>query len=326
MPVVHLLITEHNSETVEQETEQQRVADNSLTVGDANINKAIEPQESDKGEGLDQNVLNALGSNPISQKASNLVLNEQVAKILLYIKNNGADKKELSDLKAKYNIPEDFQPPDLLSGIETNAAARHLKREHWRLKVQEDLCPALAINASIITLVMAEKKKHKTPELENIEALLCESSRLIANAIWQETESRKTLIAPAFIPSLRQIVKKSTTDTKLIGENIVEKAKQHIELRSIMQQEKSLRPFGGRNNYGGNFRFKPFPGRPPTPSSYQWQQWPAAYNPQAQSIAAPPFSRQKLSSGFRPRKLNQPLNTRLLNRAGALMNKPPSTK
>lgn len=90
-------------------------------------------------------------------------------------------------------MPELFKPPKLADGIQAQAATRHLKREFWRLKVQEDLCPALARNASALTLIAVERQKNDSEASVNIENLLVESSVLTANAIWQETQSRKTL-------------------------------------------------------------------------------------------------------------------------------------
>lgn len=266
----------------------------------------------EKVEELDANILAALGTTPVTQKPIEIELDSRVAESLLHTRNFGADKKELAELKAKYHIPDKFQPPDLLSGIETNAAARHLRKEQWRLRVQEDLCPALAMNVAIITMIMAEKRKNKTPELEKIESMLCESSRLVANAIWQETESRLSFIAPAFIPSVRQIVKKSSADNKLVGDNIVEKAKQHMELRSIMQHDRFTRPT--RGGYG-NFRSRPYNTRPAYP---MWQQQQLNYSPQMLSTNVPQSFRPK--SYYRGRgKSNQPTNPRIFNKAGALM-------
>lgn len=278
----------------------------------------VDPAKVDQ---LDESTLQALGKTPITQKTITLELNVQIAKVFMWIKNNGMDREDLSKLKAKYTIPEGFNPPDLMSGIQMNTAAKHLKREFWRLKVQEDLCPGLALITAAITMIIEQQKKLQeavVPELKKVETLLIESGRLIANAIHQETESRKTLLSPAFIPSVRGIVKGSKTDDKLFGGNLVAAAKEHLEMKSIMIQERSTRPV--RPVFPGNFRTRPYTGRPPiTYPNFQGQRnFPQGqFMPQLQNFNAQPFIQRKSSS--RGRKINQPFNPRLVNRAGASM-------
>lgn len=88
--------------------------------------------------------------------------------------------------------------------------------------MQEDLCPALPRNAAILTILATERIKNVNPALEQIESLLCESSKLIASAIRQESVSRKTLVAPAFNRDVRKALKKEETTTKLFGDKTVE--------------------------------------------------------------------------------------------------------
>lgn len=92
---------------------------------------------------------------------------------------------EIIELQQKYEVPQTFQPSKLMEGIEANAAPRHLKKEYRRVKVQEDLCPAQARNAAILTILETKRAKNDSPTLEKMESLLCESCKLTANAVWQ---------------------------------------------------------------------------------------------------------------------------------------------
>lgn len=225
-------------------------------------------------------------------------------------KNQGVSKADLDKIKAKYAWPNEFKPPDLTSGIQSNAAARHLKKEYWRRQVQEDLCPSLALFTAAMTLIMKEKQLAPSPFLDKLEDLLLEGNKLVANAIYQETESRKALVAPAFVPAVRGIIKKSPTDTHLFGGNIVEKAEEHFKLKNIMQNERNVRSV--RNNaFFGNPR-RGYPNRPPL-----MQQNPNVPYPMPQQMYSGVSQPTRPRSYSRGRRQNQPLNPRMLNRAGA---------
>lgn len=207
-------------------------------------------------------------------------------------------------------MPELFKPPRLAEGIQASAAPRHLKREFWRLKVQEDLCPALARNAAALTKIAAERQKNDSEALIEIENLLVESSVLTANAIWQETQSRKTLMAPAFNPALRNTLKKSETTTSLYGDKTLELAKGQLEMKSIMATRTKL---FAKGEYNPNFRrgqFRPY--QPAWPYQTNYQMGP----PQnlQQPTNAPQQIRPNLPSRGK-KASNQPFNPRMLTPA-----------
>lgn len=173
--------------------------------------------------------------------------------------------------------------------------------------MQEDLCPALARNAAALTLIAAERAKDaENPTLKSMENLLCEASKLMANAIWQETESRKTLVSPVFAPQVRLAMKKAETTTKLFGDRTVELAKEQVELKSILTTERSRANRGGftQNFFRKGPYNRPFP--PPTYAQMGAPQFP--YPHQYPSNAAVPTRPQLSLRG--KRGAYQPFNPR----------------
>lgn len=200
---------------------------------------------------LTENVIQRLGDNPFTKKRETLVISRAYTQVFTSLKNSGAQKTEIKELQNKYEMPDLFKPPKLAEGIPNQAAARHLKREFWRLKVQEDLCPAVARNAAALTMIATERQKNNSETLIGIENLLVESSVLTANAIWQETRSRKTLMAPAFNPAVRAALKRAETTASLYGDKTLEIAKGHLEMKSILTARTRMTTKG---DYPQNFQ------------------------------------------------------------------------
>lgn len=92
------------------------------------------------------------------------------------------------------------------------------------------------------------RQKRDSKELELIENLICEASELTANAMRQESVSRKTLVSTALHPVIGQTMRKAETTTELCSDKAMELAKEQL-LRSFSTTQKTL----SRGGYSQNF-------------------------------------------------------------------------
>lgn len=135
----------------------------------------------------------------------------------------------------------------------------------------------------MITRLNKEVRENDSPLIQELEVWATESAKLIANAVYEESVSRKAFVAPVFKKSLQQVLKQSPTDTKLFGDKILERAEEHERVKKIMAQ-----PRGTMRFPRGGMAPQHFLGRPTYPT------YPMPYPP---TMSGPGQARQRFTTG-----------------------------
>ena len=196
-----------------------------------------------------------LGDDPCAPKGIKVNVFPQVLKYWQHYSRKGNSKEDKDRLLNKYETPMEWSAPILNDQLLTKlkiSRQRILKRDFFRWEAQRYNCAALSALGDVTTLI-DDPPEEGLDKLQFMERVT-DAARLVCEAIYQESVSRRTCICPCFEPELREILKKSEIDHTLFGENLAE------TIKKSKDAEKLLR--GSNPKFPGNSR-RPQSSRPP---------------------------------------------------------------
>ncbi|KAL7307690.1 hypothetical protein TKK_0000371 [Trichogramma kaykai] len=241
-----------------------------------------EPKKRKKGETpLKPALLEVLGD-PEASRNLRLPINSKLIECWKIFMAKGLPAEEKEKIFKRYQVAEGLDAPKLNEALIPRLPEKTTKKDAYRQEVQSLISLALSTLSAAITMINEADAEDGLDE-KVFTGRLMDTAKLLAEAQFSQTQSRRACIVPVFDKKLRQTLKDTTPDDRLFGTDLTNLIKQVKDTEAL---------FDCSSKRAGNFKsaFKK-----KTPLSAQsgkkhiqeqsiWFFWPRSYQGSVQSI------------------------------------------
>ncbi|XP_053997319.1 uncharacterized protein LOC128886425 [Hylaeus anthracinus] len=184
---------------------------------------------------LDENILQALGEDPIEEESAEIKLHSSIAKRWKHWFNNGLKETEKERLTKKYLRLKGLIVPKLNPEIAIMLTESSITRDKHFAERQQLATSALAALGSVIRDIAEEKDGIN---IVSFVEKINDAVKLINHITFEETQSHKAFILPMVEKQCKTLLKESETDSFLFGTNLGARIKEAQNLNKMGQNLK----------------------------------------------------------------------------------------
>ncbi|XP_050313013.1 uncharacterized protein LOC126748058 [Anthonomus grandis grandis] len=196
---------------------------------------------------LKDDILECLGTDPNDIISEGIELHPALVSRWSNIIKCGLDKQERLDLTKKYLVPKNLktlEAPDLNEEILKILSQDTLKKDKYLAIIQSQLGASLAALGSSLNKILGQENND---QLKAIITELSDTGKLLTDLHHYVSISTRYVIIPSLDDSLRQVVVKTTPDSKLFGSDFADKIKTARDLEKNSRDLKATKSGLTRN-------------------------------------------------------------------------------
>lgn len=190
---------------------------------------ALPAQSTDQATSLDASILDVLGEDPTKSQYAELEIHPTFLERWQHWVKKGLLNAEREKLLKKYSRSLNLEAPILNPEIVAPIGEYATKRDNFRKNTQQITGSALVALGAAITLCTKEKSIDKLDFLH----WLFDAAKLISDLLHNQTQNRKAVILPGLSREVKEVLKNTTPDKFLFGENLGEKIKNAKSLEKM---------------------------------------------------------------------------------------------
>lgn len=173
-----------------------------------------------------------MGDNPAKPAFVNLDFHDSILSRLKHWSENSVPKSDHKMLLNKYEKIKSFEAPIINKAMESWLLLTAKKRDGFRKETQDAIGAALTVIGSITSTFLIEKE---SIDPNDIFEKLFDASKILSDAFYKHSVSRKATITPAFNKTTRNILEKKKAEEFLFGNDLIQKIK---ESKAMANQER----------------------------------------------------------------------------------------
>uniref|UniRef100_A0ABD2XM74 Core-binding (CB) domain-containing protein n=1 Tax=Trichogramma kaykai TaxID=54128 RepID=A0ABD2XM74_9HYME len=184
-----------------------------------------EPKKRKKGETpLKPALLEVLGD-PEASRNLRLPINSKLIECWKIFMAKGLPAEEKEKIFKRYQVAEGLDAPKLNEALIPRLPEKTTKKDAYRQEVQSLISLALSTLSAAITMINEADAEDGLDE-KVFTGRLMDTAKLLAEAQFSQTQSRRACIVPVFDKKLRQTLKDTTPDDRLFGTDLTNLIKQ----------------------------------------------------------------------------------------------------
>ncbi|XP_058789582.1 uncharacterized protein LOC131663277 [Phymastichus coffea] len=243
-----------SSEEEEENSHESSTDDNDEIKISEEENK--EDDQEEVNEGKNKNVkygsrknlrsdIKAILGNPNASKALDLPIYTELLESWKFYMAKGLPQDEKEKLLSKYASPEALQAPKLNEQIIAKISEKSVKKDTYRIESQKVISLALTAISAAISMVNDANEDEGVDPISFVERLT-DAAKLLSHAQFQQTESRRACIIPLFQKNIREVLKSTTPDQSLFGNELTNVLKQMKEAEVLLENKKTICEYRGQ--------------------------------------------------------------------------------
>ncbi|KAL7292049.1 hypothetical protein TKK_0014330 [Trichogramma kaykai] len=191
-----------------------------------------EPKKRKKGETpLKPALLEVLGD-PEASRNLRLPINSKLIECWKIFMAKGLPAEEKEKIFKRYQVAEGLDAPKLNQALIPRLPEKTTKKDAYRQEVQSLISLALSTLSAAITMINEADAEDGLDE-KVFTGRLMDTAKLLAEAQFSQTQSRRACIVPVFDKKLRQTLKDTTPDDRLFGTDLTNLIKQVKDIEAL---------------------------------------------------------------------------------------------